>query len=142
MMNNKGFAITGIIYTLFIIFLLILLSVLSGVSSFQRLMINSVDYFESSFKGVKIEKSGGFIDKNEALVLGKYIFKMYGKDDCNNDGFIDDDVDCFAYLNKGNEFNRSNVVCDFNKNGIYSSSSSSCSNIMKLIEVYSFEGNG
>lgn len=141
-MNNKGFAITGIIYTLFIIFLLILLSVLSGLRSFHRLMINSVDYFESSFNGVKIKELDDFKIGSEALVLGKYIFKMHGESDCDGDGVIDDDISCFAYLNRGNKFDSSNMVCDFKKNGTYLSVTSSCGNTVKLVEVYSFEGNG
>ena len=81
-MNNKGFAITGIIYTLFIIFLMVLLSVLSGLKSYQRLMSNSISGLENSFEGVKLKDSSyedNAIDGNGVVnYSGKYVFEKEG----------------------------------------------------------------
>ena len=95
-MNNKGFAITGIIYTLFIIFLMVLLSVLSGLKSYQRLMSNSISGLENSFEGVKLEDSSyedNAIDGNGFVnYSGKYVFES-GSNICT------------TYLNKGMNIN-------------------------------------
>ena len=39
-MNNKGFAITGILYTIFILFIMILLSILSGLNTRKNILEN------------------------------------------------------------------------------------------------------
>ena len=77
-MGNKGFAITGIIYTLFILFLMILLTVLAGLSSYQRLMINSIISLEDSFEGEKMSKLelDNINNSKKAMYLGKYIYNM------------------------------------------------------------------
>ena len=77
-MNNKGFAITGIIYTLFILFLMILLTVLAGLSSYQRLMVNSTRSLENSFEGEQMTDDDVTNIKNSgvASVSGKYVFKL------------------------------------------------------------------
>ena len=97
-MNNKGFAITGIIYTLFIIFLMVLLSVLSGLKSYQRLMTNSISGLESSFEGVKLSDTTYDIIADDGTLnySGKYVFKS------------NSDV-CTTYLNKGINVNTSTI---------------------------------
>ena len=92
-MNNKGFAITGIIYTLFVIFLMTLLSILALSSSFQKLLVNSNSSLEKSFEGVQVQETDLEMIKNEkkALYKGKYIFKK-------------DDTICTTYLAKNTEF--------------------------------------
>lgn len=137
-MNNKGFAITGIIYTLFILFLMILLTSLAVLSSYQRLMINSTSSLENSFEGKEVEAST--MTNGEADVLGKYIFRI----DENGDGEIDDNdtMECSVYLNKGFSFEgyKSN---NFSDNEIYLSPyiCNGYSSNIELIKVYSFEEN-
>lgn len=136
-MNNKGFAITGIIYTLFILFLMILLTVLAGLSSYQRLMVNSTRSLENSFEGEEIinDPSDEYVDldtiKNDkkAYYLGKYIFKL------------DNGLECLAYLNKDTEFSGYITAKSFSEN-VAKLSPSDCNDYdlnMELINVYSFE---
>ena len=100
-MNNKGFAITGIIYTLFIIFLMVLLSVLSGLRSYQRLMINSIGGLENSFEGIKLK--GSSYEDNAIGVdgivnySGKYVFESGGNK-------------CTTYLEKGTKLNTTDTI--------------------------------
>lgn len=142
-MNNKGFAITGIIYTLFILFLMILLTVLTGLSSYQRLMINSTRSLENSFEGEKIDDDpsiDNIKDNGYAKYLGKYIFRI----DENGDGEIDDNdtMECSTYLKKGTMFNGDNTTKSFSKS-IAKLSPNDCNDYdvkMELVRVYSFEG--
>lgn len=91
-MNNKGFAITGIIYTLFILFLMILLSVLSGLRSYQRLMISSTSSLETSFEGTKLSELSLDVidDENVTKYAGKYVFTE-GTNTCTT--YLASDVD-------------------------------------------------
>lgn len=134
-MNNKGFAITGIIYTLFILFLMILLTVLAGLSSYQRLMVNSTRSLENSFEGEEISdvvNSDKFVDiKNDktAYYLGKYIFEL------------DNGLECSAYLKKDTNFNGYNNAKSFSET-VEKLSPSDCNDYdinMNLIKIYSFE---
>lgn len=122
-MNSKGFAITGIIYTLFVLFLMISLSVLSGLNSVQRLMVNSTGVLESSFDGIKIS-SEELVEINAqgiAPYYGKYIFNARYA----NGGRIV----CTSYLSKGAKFSE---AVFFPSQCINTSSK-------ELIELYSFE---
>lgn len=128
-MNNKGFAITGIIYTLFILFLMILLTVLSGLSSHQRLLINSLENLEVSFMGDKIEASELISIKNNGVApyYGKYIFNIILGDGSTIDG-------CYTYLEAGVSFD----------NNIMTFSPKECNNnpvSIELIEIYKFKGD-
>lgn len=125
-MNNKGFAITGIIYTLFVMFLMILLSVLSGLSSLQRLMINSNESLENTFKGNQVSSTQieNMKLNGEANCFGKYIFEVIGPDNKK--------ITCSTYLNKGTKFQDENII--------YSPSNCNEYEIeMELVEAYSFE---
>lgn len=96
-MNNKGFAITGIIYTLFVLFLMILLSVLSGLTSYQRLMINSTKTLEPSFEGTKITNISDVVDNNGVTKYsGKYVFK-------------NGNTMCTAYLETGTKLQNATI---------------------------------
>lgn len=150
-MNNKGFAITGIIYTLFILFLMILLTVLTGLSSYQKLMINSTRSLENSFEGEEIgdDPSNLYYDFDDieeykkAYYLGKYVFKI----DENNDGVINNldtiDTECSVYLKKDTLFYDN--TNEFSANGIKLSpqicNESNFSYKLILDRVYSFEGD-
>ena len=150
-MNNKGFAITGIIYTLFVIFLLVLLSVLSNLNSFKRLITSSIESFEDSFEGEKVELQeeeisniNNAINGGEGFIVtykGKYIFKLKipNEETLANDSDYNE-ILCSSYLNKGNEIeliNVHNVVfhskdCNKRKDNAKE---------MNLVEIYSFEGD-
>lgn len=135
-MNNKGFAITGIIYTLFILFLMILLTVLTNSSSYQRLMINSTRSLEGSFEGEEIssivnsDKFNEIKNNGKAKYLGKYVFKL-------NNG-----LECSAYLKKDTDFSGYTTAKSFSEN-IAKLSPYDCNEYnsgITLFEVYSFEG--
>ena len=131
-MNNKGFAITGIIYTLFVMFLMILLSVLSGLSSLQRLMINSNENLEDAFKGVTVIQEE-ILEMNKpnnrkAKYFGKYIFEVTGPNSTT--------IQCSTYLEKGTNFQDESITyspSDCNKY-IYEYGTD-----ISLKTVYSFE---
>ena len=138
-MNNKGFAITGIIYTLFILFLMILLTVLTGLSSYQRLMINSTRSLENSFEGEKIvddpstnnDKFDNIKNNGYAKYLGKYVFELANG------------IECSTYLKKGTYFKEYKNAESFSKN-VAKLSPYDCNHYnknMELIKVYSFEGD-
>ena len=79
-LNNKGFAITGILYTVFILFLLITVAVLAGLQSRKTMLEKSTMKLEESYEG--IEQNNVFIDNFNtkksniapAPVTGKYEF--------------------------------------------------------------------
>ena len=124
-MNNKGFAITGIIYTLLILFLMILLAVLSLMRSYNRLMINSTSSFETSFKGEEITDITTIKETGITPYMGKYIFNV-----TDNDNNI---IECSSYLDKGINIYNDDITL----------SPSICNtyiNSIELIKVYSFEG--
>lgn len=89
-MNNKGFAITGIIYTTFILFLLILLSIMGNLRFKNKLLQKAILSYDDIFIGDCSE-----INKEDATVDGKikktgiYEFKYFTGDNSDNDG---DDV--------------------------------------------------
>lgn len=125
-MNNKGFAITGIIYTLFVMFLMILLSILSGLSSLQRLMINSNESLENTFQGTTVLASEieNMKINGEANYFGKYIFEVTGPNGTK--------IKCSTYLEKGTNFQDENIV--------YSPTNCNEYEIeMDLVAAYSFE---
>lgn len=126
-MNNKGFAITGIIYTLCILFLIILLTTISGLNLLQKLKVNSVQNFEEMFKGKKMEVKE-ILNSNEfrvAPVTGKYIFQVTK----------DDDViinECVAYLKKD-----TNIMEDFPT--FFPDECNEKILSIRLVEIYSFD---
>lgn len=115
-MNNKGFAIGGILYSLFILFLLILVSVLGGLQSKKNSLMKSMASFEKGITGSEITEVNGLV---EAPVDGKYQFSLLS----NNE------VKCYVYLKKGTNFNNITFISD------------SCNNnsIKKLEKIISFE---
>ena len=89
-LNNKGFAITGILYTVFILFLLIITSVLAGLQLKRTMLERSILLLEDSYIGENLYESeagkekikninktkSGDNDPREAPVTGKYIFNI------------------------------------------------------------------
>ena len=104
-MNNKGFAITGILYTLFIMFLLILASVLGGLSSRRNILQKSLLSLEESFSGIELssEEISNANTSQIAPVDGKYEFKitLVTGEELNN---------CVSYLKKGAELDYNNIT--------------------------------
>ena len=96
-MNNKGFAITGILYTIFILFIMTLLAILSGLNTRMKLMEKSIMSFQDDYSLKNIATEG---EKNQmnsdkiALYDGKYIFGD----------------NCTAYLKKGTAFSNAKYI--------------------------------
>lgn len=120
-LNNKGFAITGILYTLFIMFLLILVSVLGGLSTKKNMLEQSIISEEDSFVGKKVESVETAIVDGVTTLTGKYIFSM---DDTN--------TKCTAYLTSGVNIEEDNITYIPNDCNLYEVN-------FTLDEVYSFE---
>ena len=116
-MNNKGFAIGGILYSLFILFLLILVSVLGGLQSKKNSLMKSMASFERGITGNEITEVNGLV---EAPVDGKYQFSLLS----NNE------VKCYAYLKKGTNLNDITFVSD---------SCNQDNSVKKLEKIISFE---
>ena len=94
-LDNKGFAITGILYTLFILFLLILVSVLGGLSTKKNMLEQSITVLEDGYLGVDVgSEVDGILLENltVAPVDGRYKF-------LSNDGT--EEKECYSYLKKG-----------------------------------------
>ncbi len=89
MMNNKGFAITGILYTLFILFVLTLFAILSGLNTRDKLMKKSIESYDDEF--LYYEFNYGYDYK--ADYDGFYVFK----------DSIDNKI-CTTYMKKGTNF--------------------------------------
>ena len=94
-LNNKGFAITGILYTLYVLFLLILVSVLGALRARKRMLEQYTERIEKSYQGKKIQNVSNFNTYKNVEVTGKYKFQM--KDNANKT------YECSAYLKKGLE---------------------------------------
>ena len=105
-MNNKGFAITGILYTVFILFIMTMFAILAGLNTRLKLMQKSVMSFEDDYVCNNVE--------NQAYNIG------YAWDDGKY--FFSDE--CIAYLKKGAKFDDCscsgkalNKVCIFKEDG-------------------------
>ncbi len=95
-MGNKGFAITGILYTLFILFTMILLSVLSALSYKKMILEKTISGLENTFIGEEKAIDNNVVsDGRTVLVAGKYEFLLR----TNNDNVKE--VKCVTYLKKG-----------------------------------------
>ncbi|MEE3342949.1 MAG: hypothetical protein VZS44_02545 [Bacilli bacterium] len=98
-MNNKGFAITGVLYTVFILFIMVLLSMLSGLNHRMQLLEKSINSYNSSY-----EISNTNEDENcnietmnitkKAACTGKYVFNISDNPT----------VYCITYLKKETSF--------------------------------------
>lgn len=71
-MNNKGFAITSILYTIFVLFLLILISILFALNNQNNLMRKSIESLEDDY--VKLTELKDNESGATAQCTGKYIF--------------------------------------------------------------------
>ena len=66
-LGNRGFAITGILYTLFILFLMVLVSVLAGLRTRKNVLESSTSVLEESFLGSNVEQNDyiNYVKTNE-----------------------------------------------------------------------------
>ena len=91
-MNNKGFAITGILYTIFILFIMTLLAILSGLNTRMKILKKSIETFEKDNNYTITEAQSTEVTSmnttKEAAFDGKYIFES----------------NCEVYLKKGKNF--------------------------------------
>lgn len=123
-MNNKGFAIIGILYTILILFLMIMLSVLAGLNTRKNFMEKSISSFQDDYLGSNVVE--GYVSSanmyKKAPVTGKYVFS-------NNSS--DNSLECYAYLKAGDNFNSKTLLCG-NKKQIWDDSFS-------VINIYEFK---
>lgn len=92
-LDNKGFAISGMLYTLFALFLIIMFSILA-MSNFKRnILIKTTENLEESYTLEEITDISECIDdkKSTTKITGKYVFIT------NIAGM---DKTCSAYLKK------------------------------------------
>lgn len=110
-LDRKGFAITGILYTIFILFLLVMAAVLASLQSRKNILEKSFLRLEDSFSCIQVssddEENNSVLEqikKNKrALVTGKYTFKLVDEME---------DVTCIAYLKNGDTFEGTEFLCD------------------------------
>lgn len=157
-MNNRGFAITGILYTIFVLFLSILLSVLATISFKKGILEKTVSGLEDSFALEKVSSISNTYEvkadtSNIALLDGKYVFKTKANvKDIDGINFIEVEKTCSVYLKKGDvilkEIDKDNLDsnfvfvpkdCNDYSKGIDLSSGSISSDKLTLVEVYKFK---
>lgn len=123
-MNNKGFAIIGILYTILILFLMIMLSVLAGLNTRKNFMEKSISSFQDDYLGSNVVE--GYVSSanmyKKAPVTGKYVFS-------NNSS--DNSLECYAYLKAGTSFGNQKLLCDNTPQALDESFS--------VIEIYEFK---
>ena len=93
-LNNRGFAISAILYTLLILFTLTLMSLIGGLNSRNKILEKSIESIEKKYNWDCIDETK---DSNIPYLLttekrGKYIFKG-----TNEEG---NEIKCITYLNK------------------------------------------
>lgn len=136
-LNNRGFAITGILYTVFIVFSLILVSVLGGLQAKKNILEKSLFGLENQFQGSNSNRDSliaSFNSTKKAPVTGKYVFQFSG----GEKSFV-----CSSYLNKDTSINHTILFVPDNCND-YSyrfsfESDNSSLNVMEIIDIYNFE---
>ena len=106
-LNNKGFAITGILYTLFILFSLTLISIITGLNSRKKIMEKSVETMENKYV---YSDCSEIDDLTEAPKTGKYIFTSNG-------------ITCYTFLSEGtiidnNDLTFTTSECNNNKSSL------------------------
>lgn len=156
-MNNKGFAITGILYTLLILFTMILLSVLATMSVKKTTLEKTIIGLEDSYKlkdlgEIKTETSSDkvlaldgtvLLNNRIPLISGKYEFIL-------KTGTSIETVKCVTYLKKGQKIPLytgpdqeelfSPRDCNSREYEISLNTSEEVNNKLILKKVYKFEG--
>ena len=105
MLNNKGFAVSAVLYTLLIAFLVFLAVALSELSASSKLLSHANDDLtngESGIKIVKIKKEGIWVKKLQVTLAGKVFYcDPNTTNDCNgkyNFSFNSTDADYMFYI--------------------------------------------
>ena len=80
-LGNNGFAITGILYTIFILFLMILLSVLGGLNTKRQLLEKNIEDINSKIeaKCYSLDDKRPATEYGTTYYSGKYTFKIDNK---------------------------------------------------------------
>ena len=144
-LNNKGLAISGMLYTLFALFLIIMFSILA-MSNFKRnVLMKTTKNLEESYTLKKITDANNYIDitTSTTKITGKYVFKTK---------IAGMDKTCIAYLKRGtsipNNINAANFSLipedcnDYNSTiKINNQTEEPTENNMILTEVYVFRKN-
>ena len=124
-MNNKGFAITGILYTLFILFIMILFSILSSLSYKKGILEKTVlgiedDYETEIFSGnindTYIITTNSGIETAVSKINGKFEFTPTA----TSTVISENKTKCYVYFKKGEKIYEKNAV-DIAANGFTSS---------------------
>ena len=77
-LGNNGFAITGILYTIFILFLMILLSVLGGLNTKRQLLEKNIEDINNKIEQKCESKDISLSNNIVTTVSGKYIIDVNG----------------------------------------------------------------
>lgn len=162
-MNNKGFAITGILYTLFVLFMMILLSILSTISYKKGILEKTVLGLEDDFNLVEVadlnstyqvEQIDEATTQITTKVNGKYVFTLYTEIPTTT-GMSKIQNTCSIYLKKGeiiptsiSENNENpdftlipNDCNEFARDIVLDNPSSTELNKLILTNVYEFKGS-
>ena len=134
--GNKGFAITGILYTLFVLFLIILFSILGTMSYKSAMLEKTVLGLAEDLSLKKVDDiSKGITNNKTANFDGKYVFERK---------LLGNSLKCSTYLKKGAELSKDNLTFipnDCNK-GEYEisldDSVTATDEVMVLKEVYKY----
>ncbi len=125
-MNNKGFAITGILYTVFVLFIMTLFAILTGLNTRLRLMQKSIISFEDDYSLIDANNlvgTGGITGisfSDPVPYTGKYVFAY-------TSGAL-----CITYLTKGTSFTNATFIGDSGcKNAVQNGSAN-------LVALYNF----
>lgn len=117
-LNNKGFAISAILYALLILFTLTLVSLVTGLNSRNRILEKSIETIERKYnwdckyKDDPVDPAPSIENISIIQHRGKYIFK-----DTNGN-------ECYTYLREGTRIiNLDNIEfttteCNNNKNNL------------------------
>ena len=75
-LGNNGFAITGILYTIFILFLMILLSVLGGLNTKRQLLEKNIEDINNKIEQKCESKDISLSNNIVTTVTGMYVIKV------------------------------------------------------------------
>jgi len=100
-MNNKGFAITGILYTLFTLFIMILLSVLATISYKKSVLEKTTVKLESIYELKKVDDISTTYQTTDTETTAQLDAKYEFITQYTTDAEITKDLVCSIYLKKG-----------------------------------------
>lgn len=141
-LGNQGFAITGILYTLFVLFLLVLMSVLTGLAQKKNILERTISSFDNDYLGTMVYEEGTTptddiktsLSNQIAPVTGKYYFKasQIAPDHTSIT------YQCTSYLKKGDSLQINSGTLTF----IPDDCNRYTIDNLEVIRIYSFEKEG